>query len=83
MLLGTLLQLAAFSGVRWSISREQVIFLIVYALLGTVVTVFVLGKLLIWLNFSQLKREANFRFSLVRIRENAEAIAFYRGESGE
>ena len=35
------------------------------------------------LNFEQLKKEANFRFSLVRIRENAEAIAFYRGEAQE
>lgn len=38
---------------------------------------------LIGLNFYQLKREADFRFSLVRIRENAEAIAFYRGEAQE
>ncbi|MEM9267025.1 MAG: ATP-binding cassette domain-containing protein, partial [Cyanobacteria bacterium P01_F01_bin.13] len=35
------------------------------------------------LNFEQLKKEANFRFSLVRIRENAEAIAFYQGEDQE
>jgi putative ATP-binding cassette transporter len=35
------------------------------------------------LNFEQLKREANFRFGLVRIRENAEAIAFYQGEDRE
>lgn len=83
VLLGALLQLAAFSGVLWSISRELVIFLLVYALLGTLVTMRLFGKVLIGLNFCQLKREANFRFSLVRIRENAEAIAFYRGESAE
>ena len=83
VLLGALLQLAAFSSVLWSISRELVIFLIVYALLGTFVTVRVFGRVLIGLNFTQLKREANFRFSLVRIRENAEAIAFYRGEMAE
>jgi len=83
VLLGALLQLLAFSGVLWSISRELVVFLIVYALIGTVVTVVVFGKLLIGLNFYQLKREADFRFSLVRIRENAEAIAFYRGEAAE
>jgi vitamin B12/bleomycin/antimicrobial peptide transport system ATP-binding/permease protein len=35
------------------------------------------------LNFERLKKEADFRFSLVRVRENAEAIAFYQGEDYE
>lgn len=83
VLIGALLQLVAFSGVLWSISKELVAFLIIYAIVGTIVTVLVFGKVLIGLNFYQLKREANFRFSLVRIRENAEAIAFYRGEVQE
>lgn len=83
VLLGALLDLVAFSGVLWSISTELVFFLIIYAIVGTAVTLLVFGKVLIGLNFYQLKREANFRFSLVRIRENAEAIAFYRGEAQE
>lgn len=83
VLFGALLQLVAFSGVLWSISQELVVFLIIYAAAGTAVTLLVFGKILIGLNFYQLKREANFRFSLVRIRENAEAIAFYRGEARE
>ena len=83
VLFGALLQLIAFSGVLWSISRELVAFLLIYAAVGTAVTLLVFGKILIGLNFYQLKREANFRFSLVRIRENAEAIAFYRGEARE
>lgn len=83
VLIGALLQLIAFSGVLWSISTELVFFLIIYAIAGTAVTVLVFGKVLIGFNFYQLKREANFRFSLVRIRENAEAIAFYRGEAQE
>jgi putative ATP-binding cassette transporter len=83
VLIGAVLQLIAFSGVLWSISKELVAFLIIYAIVGTLVTVLVFGKVLIGLNFYQLKREANFRFSLVRIRENAEAIAFYRGEAQE
>lgn len=83
VVIGALLQLIAFSGVLWSISRELVVFLIFYALAGTAITVLVFGKVLIGLNFYQLKREADFRFSLVRIRENAEAIAFYRGEVQE
>lgn len=83
VVIGALLQLLAFSGVLWSISRELVAFLVVYAAAGTAFTVFVFGKRLIGLNFHQIKREADFRFSLVRIRENAEAIAFYRGEAQE
>ena len=83
VIFGALLQLAAFAGVLWSISRELVAFLLVYTVAGTVMTLMVFGKPLIALNFHQLKREANFRYSLVRIRENAEAIAFYRGEARE
>lgn len=77
------LQVIAFSGVLWGISKSLVGFLALYALLGTLVTVVIFGKPLVRLNFEQLKKEANFRFSLVRIRENAEAIAFYRGEEQE
>jgi putative ATP-binding cassette transporter len=83
IVVGALLELVAFSGVLWSISTELVVFLVIYAIAGTAVTLLVFGKVLIGLNFYQLKREADFRFSLVRIRENAEAIAFYRGEDQE
>lgn len=38
---------------------------------------------LVNLNFAQLQKEANFRFGLIRVRENAESIAFYRGEDQE
>jgi putative ATP-binding cassette transporter len=80
---GSVLQVIAFSGVLWGISKNLVGFLVLYALLGTLITIFIFGKPLVRLNFEQLKKEANFRFSLVRIRENAEAIAFYRGENQE
>ncbi|WP_173862680.1 ABC transporter ATP-binding protein/permease [Zoogloea sp. LCSB751] len=83
VLAGAVLQLAAFAGVLWSISRGLVLFLVIYAFIGTLITVVLFGKVLIGLNFYQLKREADFRFSLVRIRENAEAIAFYAGEKLE
>jgi putative ATP-binding cassette transporter len=81
--LGSLMQLVAFSAVLWSISRLLVGVLAVYALLGTVVALYVFGTPLIHLNFWQLRREADFRFSLMRLRENAESIAFYRGEAQE
>lgn len=79
----SVLAVIAFSGVLWGISRPLVFFLVLYALVGTVVTTVVFGKPLVRLNFEQLKKEADFRFSLVRIREHAEAIAFYRGEERE
>jgi putative ATP-binding cassette transporter len=80
---GAVLQLVAFSGILWAISKTLVLFLGLYAILGTLVTFGVFGKPLIELNFQQLRREADFRFSLIRIRENAEAIAFYQGEARE
>ncbi|MGD1941148.1 MAG: ABC transporter ATP-binding protein/permease [Leptolyngbyaceae cyanobacterium] len=79
----SVLEMIAFSGVLWSISRELVLFLVGYAVVGSLLTVGVFGKPLVRLNFEQLKREADFRFGLVRIRENAEAIAFYQGEAQE
>ncbi|MGJ7918667.1 ABC transporter ATP-binding protein/permease [Massilia sp. LXY-6] len=81
--LGSLMQLVAFSAVLWSISHLLVGVLVVYALVGTVVALYVFGNPLIRLNFWQLRREADFRFSLMRLRENAESIAFYRGEAQE
>jgi len=55
---------------------------LVYAIAGTGM-IYVIGRPLIGLNFNQQKFEANFRFSLVRFRENTEAIALYAGEADE
>lgn len=81
--LGAIMSLVAFSTVLWKISHLLVGVLAVYALIGTVVALWVFGNPLIHLNFWQLRREADFRFSLMRVRENAESIAFYRGEAQE
>jgi len=81
--IGSLMQLVAFSTVLWSISHLLVGVLALYASIGTVVALYVFGNPLIHLNFWQLRREADFRFSLIRLRENAESIAFYRGEAQE
>ncbi|MEB3338264.1 MAG: ABC transporter ATP-binding protein/permease [Leptolyngbyaceae bacterium] len=83
VLVESVLSVIAFSSVLWGISRPLVLFLVLYAVLGTLVTTVVFGKPLVRLNFEQLKKEANLRFGLVRVRENAEAIAFYRGEERE
>jgi putative ATP-binding cassette transporter len=76
-------QLIAFGGVLWSISRPLVLFLFVYAALLTGVTFGIFGQKMVSLHFAQRGREADFRFGLVRLRENAEAIAFYHGEHQE
>jgi vitamin B12/bleomycin/antimicrobial peptide transport system ATP-binding/permease protein len=77
------LVIAAFGGILWNISKPLLLFLALYALIGTLTTVGIFGKKLVQINFDQLKKEADFRFSLVRVRENAEAIAFYQGEARE
>lgn len=81
--LGSAMQLVAFSAVLWSISHLLVGVLVVYALIGTGAALYAFGNPLIHLNFWQLRREADFRYSLIRVRENAESIAFYRGEAQE
>ena len=78
----SLVQLVSFIGILWSISIPLVLSLVAYATAGTVITM-LFGKRLILLNFQQLRREADFRFGLVHIRNNAESIAFYRGEERE
>ncbi len=80
---GATIQLIAFVAVLWSISHTMVYFLVGYALFGTLVTTLVFGRPLVGLNFRQLRREADFRFGLVRIREHAESIAFSHGELDE
>jgi putative ATP-binding cassette transporter len=55
---------------------------LVYAIVGSAITHYV-GRPLIRLNFQQEQREADFRFALVRLRENAEGVALYRGEPAE
>lgn len=83
VVLGAVIDLVAFTGVLWTISRPLVYFLIGYAVFGTYFTARIFGRRLIGLNYRQLRREANFRFGLVRVREHAESIAFHNGECQE
>ncbi|MFN2425250.1 MAG: ABC transporter ATP-binding protein/permease [Candidatus Binatia bacterium] len=72
----------AFLGVLWGISGALVTALFVYAAAGTVVSILI-GKRLVRLSFHQYRKEADFRYGLVRVKDNAESIAFYRGERRE
>jgi putative ATP-binding cassette transporter len=55
---------------------------LLYALGGTWLTDWI-GRPLVRLNFDRQRYEADFRFSLVRFRENTEGVALYRGEADE
>ncbi|MGD1911989.1 MAG: ABC transporter ATP-binding protein/permease [Rivularia sp. (in: cyanobacteria)] len=79
----SILQLILFSGVLWATSPNLMFVLIIYAVGGTLITTLVFGRKLVAINFEQLRREANFRFGLIRVRDNAESIAFYRGQNQE
>ncbi|KAL4597593.1 hypothetical protein ACB092_11G001600 [Castanea dentata] len=74
--------LISFSNILYGIYPPLFIVLLVYSIGGTALSVF-LGKGLVTLNFLQEKKEADFRYGLVRVRENAESIAFYGGEDNE
>ncbi|XP_002969260.2 ABC transporter D family member 2, chloroplastic [Selaginella moellendorffii] len=76
------IDLISFSGILYSIYPPLFGVLVVYSIGGTAISV-ALGKGLVDLNFMQEKREADFRYGLVRVRENTESIAFYQGETNE
>ncbi len=85
--------LVSFLGILWSISGPlrvlgmtipgyMVWVALLYAVAGTWLTHLV-GRPLIGLNFLRQRVEADFRFALVRLRENVEGIALYNGEEQE
>jgi putative ATP-binding cassette transporter len=82
VLLGSLMDLVSFIGILWFKSTLLVGVVLGYSLTGTALTVLI-GRRLVSLNFNQLKFEADFRYSLVHVRDNTESIAFYQGEKPE
>jgi putative ATP-binding cassette transporter len=81
-ILSVLLTFVSFIIVLWSINDKLALLLLIYSVGGTALVVFASRKL-VALNYQQLKLEADFRYGLVHVRDNAESIAFYRGEQQE
>merc|ERR1740117_738132 len=76
------IDLFSFSGILYSIYPNLFYAIFLYAGVGSLTTI-KLGSALVSQNAEQLLREANLRYTLVRLRENAESIAFYGGEAQE
>ncbi|MEO8205703.1 MAG: ABC transporter ATP-binding protein/permease [Chthoniobacterales bacterium] len=74
--------LVAFIGVLWTISIKLPLVLFLYAGIGTLLSILI-GRRLVGLHFKQYQKEADFRYGLIRVREYAESIAFFRGEKRE
>jgi putative ATP-binding cassette transporter len=92
-LLSAVVTLVSFVGILWGISGAATFFgveipgymvwvALVYAIAGTGLA-HLIGRPLVGINFQMQRAEADFRFALVRLRENAEGVALYRGEAGE
>jgi putative ATP-binding cassette transporter len=96
-LLSAVVTLVSFVFILWGLSNEAPLHLfgkdiaipgylvwgaLIYAVLGTTLT-HLIGWPLVGLNFQQQRYEADFRFNLVRARENAEQIALLHGEPVE
>lgn len=74
------IDLFSFSAILYQIYPGLFAAIIAYAGVGSIVTT-QLGRSLVGLNYEKLLREADFRFALIRTRENAEAIAFYDSDA--
>jgi vitamin B12/bleomycin/antimicrobial peptide transport system ATP-binding/permease protein len=96
-LLSSVVTLLSFVVILWGLSAEAPLHLfgrdfdipgymvwgaLIYAIFGTALTQWI-GSPLVRLGFQQQRYEADFRFNLVRARENAEQIALLKGESAE
>ena len=96
-LLGSIVTLVSFVVILWTLSSATPLMIgsqtynvpgylvwaaLIYAVLGTWITHLV-GRPLVKLNFDQQRYEADFRFSLVRLRENAEEVTLLAGEPAE
>ena len=92
-LVSSVVSFVSFVGILWALSGAMTVggvevpgymvwVAVVYAVVGSVLA-HRIGRPLVGLNVAQQRREADFRFALVRARENTEGIALYRGERDE
>ena len=96
-LLSSIVTLLSFVVILWGLSNAAPLHLfgneltipgylvwgaLIYAVIGTALTQWI-GSPLVNLSFEQQRFEADFRFNLVRVRENSEQIALLRGEGAE
>jgi putative ATP-binding cassette transporter len=96
-LLSSIVTLGSFVIILWGLSADSPLTLfgrefvipgylvwgaLVYAIFGTALTQWI-GSPLVNLSFEQQRYEADFRFNLVRVRENSEQVALLQGESAE
>ena len=77
-----LLTFFSFIIILWTISTNLAGILFAYSVIGTALVVFISRRLVV-LNNAQLRLEADFRYGMVHVRDNAESIAFYQGEQQE
>ena len=82
VIMNAFIDLVSFSIILYHVLPQLFIAIILFASMITLITISI-GKALVKLNYESVQREADFRFSLIRIRENAESIAFYGGEALE
>ena len=96
-LLNAVVTLGSFMAILWTLSAAAPLTIfgspinipgyllwaaLIYAVFGTALT-HLIGRALIALNFQQQRYEADFRFNLVRVRENSEQIALLEGDRAE
>ena len=91
--INAMLSVVSFTAILWNLSGTLTVFgvsvpramfwiLIIYVLIATIGG-FWIGRPLIWLSFRNELTNAAFRYALVRVRDAAEAVGFYRGERAE
>jgi vitamin B12/bleomycin/antimicrobial peptide transport system ATP-binding/permease protein len=85
--------MVSFTAILWNLSGTLTIFGfdipralfwvgLGYVLFASIIA-FWIGRPIIWLSFNNEKFNAAFRYALVRLRDAAEAVGFYRGEAAE